>query len=494
LGTGSQPYYHGGGWLPDGITTSTRVLTPGIYAPKGTWGLRPLAFSEFLGCKDVPEAMIRSFKEVSSPVAEDIIGVMVAGKCLVAGFKMLNGGGKTFVGKRCNKRPSENIGGGEIGRAKELTKRPKRTLTCGPEAACVVVGKRGVERNEPKGTETTSSKPEHRQKVSGETGLCPQKASEVLETRQESSDGRGLFTQTVSEWTATTSLKIGHRQKASGKIRLCPQKASDVLETRQKVSDERGIGPQKVSKLPEICPQTELGKGSKIHDSIIHDNNTSIQNDGNWSEAPRRTHNTENNNSRHEDNNPSSHNNSIIQDDNTSIQNDGNCSKITRRTHDTEHNKSSREDNNPSSHNDENYVRSYDADSVVSADDKPNGLSAVNQESPSNEKSAIFRDEARGEINEKERIMETGEALKTPTENEPFLTGGTKEVLHGIAREKRERKATKADDADVPEYLWGEHLLKDCPTPWVRKERTRFRRAIRLLRARMLKWWKQRVT
>jgi hypothetical protein len=75
----------------------------------------------------------------------------------------------------------------------------------------------------------------------------------------------------------------------------------------------------------------------------------------------------------------------------------------------------------------------------------------------------------------------------------PSLSKGSKEVLSEIAREKRERKATKADDAVVPEFLWEEHLLEDCPTPWVLVERTRLRRAILLLRTRMLKWWKRRV-
>jgi hypothetical protein len=164
--------------------------------------------------------------------------------------------------------------------------------------------------------------------------------------------------------------------------------------------------------------------------------------------------------------------NSVIQDDNTSIQNDGNWSKATRRTHDAENNKSSREENNPSSHDDENHVSPYDADTVETTDDKTNGLSAENQESPSKDKSAIFRNEARDVTNGKEGSIETSEALKTTAENQPFLTGGTKELLHDIAQEKRERKATKADDADVPEYLWEEHLLNDCPTPWVLKERT----------------------
>jgi hypothetical protein len=37
--------------------------------------------------------MIRSFEEVPSPVPDATLGMMVSGKCLVAGFKMLNGGG-----------------------------------------------------------------------------------------------------------------------------------------------------------------------------------------------------------------------------------------------------------------------------------------------------------------------------------------------------------------------------------------------------------------
>jgi hypothetical protein len=82
-----------------------------------------------------------------------------------------------------------------------------------------------------------------------------------------------------------------------------------------------------------------------------------------------------------------------------------------------------------------------------------------------------------------------------PNQNEapPPLSKGSKELLNEIAREKREGKATKADDAVVPELLWEEHLFDDCPTPWVLEERTRLRWVIILLRARMLKWWNRRV-
>jgi hypothetical protein len=70
-------------------------------------------------------------------------------------------------------------------------------------------------------------------------------------------------------------------------------------------------------------------------------------------------------------------------------------------------------------------------------------------------------------------------------------------VLEGIAREARERKeATKADDAEVPEYLWEEHLLDDGSTSWFVSEEDgpKLRRAMNLLQARMLRWWKKKIT
>jgi hypothetical protein len=44
---------------------------------------------------------------------------------------------------------------------------------------------------------------------------------------------------------------------------------------------------------------------------------------------------------------------------------------------------------------------------------------------------------------------------------------------------------SKSADADVPEYLWEDHFLKDCPTSWILSERTRLRKAIGMLRAIM---------
>jgi hypothetical protein len=52
LGTSQAPYFHGGGLLPDQIDCKTRVLTPGVYAPKGKWALRSLTVEEVIVAKD----------------------------------------------------------------------------------------------------------------------------------------------------------------------------------------------------------------------------------------------------------------------------------------------------------------------------------------------------------------------------------------------------------------------------------------------------------
>jgi hypothetical protein len=52
LGTWRDPYFHGGGLLPDDIDQKTRVLTPGVYAPKGKWALRSLTVEEVIVAKD----------------------------------------------------------------------------------------------------------------------------------------------------------------------------------------------------------------------------------------------------------------------------------------------------------------------------------------------------------------------------------------------------------------------------------------------------------
>jgi hypothetical protein len=97
LGNTTRPIYHGGGWLPATVTPSTRVLTPGIYAPKGTWALRPLTFGEYLSAHDVPETLIRRLRDNKVLGANASLASLVPGKCLVAGFRLFNGGGDRFL-------------------------------------------------------------------------------------------------------------------------------------------------------------------------------------------------------------------------------------------------------------------------------------------------------------------------------------------------------------------------------------------------------------
>jgi hypothetical protein len=97
-----------------------------------------------------------------------------------------------------------------------------------------------------------------------------------------------------------------------------------------------------------------------------------------------------------------------------------------------------------------------------------------------------------------------------PMECEPENTGGgsttrdkvsktasddaARALVGEVSRQHRERKATKSDDAEIPEDLWEDHLLSDGPTPWVVSDRTKLREGMWLLRRRMLRWWKQNVT
>jgi hypothetical protein len=68
------------------------------------------------------------------------------------------------------------------------------------------------------------------------------------------------------------------------------------------------------------------------------------------------------------------------------------------------------------------------------------------------------------------------------------------EALEDVPQQKKGQKATKADDAAVPEHIWEKHLLNDGPTPWVIKDVNKLRKAMNLLRQRMLRWWKRKVT
>jgi hypothetical protein len=69
------------------------------------------------------------------------------------------------------------------------------------------------------------------------------------------------------------------------------------------------------------------------------------------------------------------------------------------------------------------------------------------------------------------------------------------EALEDIARDKREQKVCKADDAAVPEYLWEEHLLNGLEEQqWDESRLKKIRVLSNWLRSKMLRWWKRNVT
>eukprot|EP00978_Attheya_sp_CCMP212_P021401 scaffold62428_cov58-Attheya_sp.AAC.4 len=66
--------------------------------------------------------------------------------------------------------------------------------------------------------------------------------------------------------------------------------------------------------------------------------------------------------------------------------------------------------------------------------------------------------------------------------------------LDAISREIRERKATKADDAEVPTYLWDKHLLADSDFGWTDQDMPRLNLLGSVLKKLMLNWWTCQVT
>jgi hypothetical protein len=68
------------------------------------------------------------------------------------------------------------------------------------------------------------------------------------------------------------------------------------------------------------------------------------------------------------------------------------------------------------------------------------------------------------------------------------------DLLKDVSRQQQERKAVKADDAAVPEYLWEEHLMTGSEVnDWNSKSIDNLRRVSSWLREHMLRWWKRRV-
>jgi hypothetical protein len=90
---------------------------------------------------------------------------------------------------------------------------------------------------------------------------------------------------------------------------------------------------------------------------------------------------------------------------------------------------------------------------------------------------------------------------KADTEGLRHQTSGSETILKAstatidAAKAIREQKAVKSDDADVPEHLWEEHLFQGSgwAEVWI-NDQERFTKACKLLKSRMLRWWKKTVT
>eukprot|EP00978_Attheya_sp_CCMP212_P000239 scaffold463_cov46-Attheya_sp.AAC.3 len=93
LGTSSCPFIHGGGLLPAYVSLKTRVITPTLFAPKGTWGIRRLSGNELLLAHDWPMFLIDAVSDACK-----VFPPLLPGKCLVAGLCQLLGNGGGLLG------------------------------------------------------------------------------------------------------------------------------------------------------------------------------------------------------------------------------------------------------------------------------------------------------------------------------------------------------------------------------------------------------------
>mmetsp|Transcript_18233 Transcript_18233/g.45137 ORF Transcript_18233/g.45137 Transcript_18233/m.45137 type:complete len:1296 (-) Transcript_18233:2196-6083(-) len=69
------------------------------------------------------------------------------------------------------------------------------------------------------------------------------------------------------------------------------------------------------------------------------------------------------------------------------------------------------------------------------------------------------------------------------------------EILKEVDRDVRERKATKSDDAAVPEYLWTEHFIEESEVKsgWQESDKPAIEKGMAILRKYLLRRWKWKV-
>jgi hypothetical protein len=79
----------------------------------------------------------------------------------------------------------------------------------------------------------------------------------------------------------------------------------------------------------------------------------------------------------------------------------------------------------------------------------------------------------------------TGES--TPEEWE----AGQEEMFEEMDNIQREQKATKADDAEVPDLLWVSNLVDDGPSEWTALQQTNLDGAMEFARERLLRYWEK---
>jgi hypothetical protein len=71
--------YHGGGLLPNDLNTRTQVITPYLFAKRGSWGLRGLSKQELCIALDCPKDLAKS---LALTMDSNLLQNLKPGKCL----------------------------------------------------------------------------------------------------------------------------------------------------------------------------------------------------------------------------------------------------------------------------------------------------------------------------------------------------------------------------------------------------------------------------
>jgi hypothetical protein len=88
LGPRKAPYVHSGRLLPANVSRKTKVLTPTLFAPKGTWVVQLFTGADLFLAHDWPMFLIDAVGDSCKDIPD-----LLPGKCLVAGMRRLVGNG-----------------------------------------------------------------------------------------------------------------------------------------------------------------------------------------------------------------------------------------------------------------------------------------------------------------------------------------------------------------------------------------------------------------